>query len=327
MGNFVEVKVSAPEQRLQDASWLRVLVVGLAAWFIAIGITSFTQDQVLIPAVFLIGSFVVPFALLMWVLDRTGWGRNLTAVTTALDPYLLVLAFAAGGALGVLSSALLESLLLMHLQILYYLDVAVVEECVKLALVWLLARRLAFYCRRDGMLLGATVGLGFSGFESAGYSFNAFISHRTVDVLAIAETQISRGLLTPIGHALWTGLLAGALFASAKDGRLRLTKNVGLWLAIVIGLHALWDMALGVAAILAARTVGLSASAVEFETGQLTNPELSERVAFFAYQSVLLCLVGGFAVTLGLRMWRRANEEIVHVAAAGDIGEGPKRQG
>ncbi len=53
-----------------------------------------------------------------------------------------------------------------------------------------------------------------------------------------------RGILTPVGHGLWTAILGGVLFrTAARRGRLRLTGALVGWYLVVAGLHALWDAA------------------------------------------------------------------------------------
>lgn len=287
-------------------AWLRVLIVGLGIWLAGVAGVLLTDDPILVPGVFLVGSFLVPFALLFWVYAQIGWGGRST-LPTALDPYRVLLAFVCGGAVGVTSSALLENLLLRHFESLYYLVVAVVEESVKLALVWLLARNLGTYSRRDGMLLGATVGLGFSAFESAGYAFNAAVGAHGHDLVTVLQTQATRGLLTPVGHALWTSLVAGALFAAARGGKLRLTVGVLGWLAVVIVLHMAWDASGGVAVVVAVESAGGHATRTEYLTGQLSNAVGHQAWVYSACLTVLQAIDAAIALLLGWRMWRRAN--------------------
>ena len=89
-----------------------------------------------------------------------------------------------------------------------------IEEAVKLAALWLLARRLPRYTMRDGIVLGATVGFGFAAFESAGYAFNALFTAGGLSLLNLVETEVLRGILTPVGHGLWTAILGGRCSAS-----------------------------------------------------------------------------------------------------------------
>ena len=95
--------------------------------------------------------------------------------------------------------------------VLWFPGVAVIEETIKIAIVWWLARSLKAYYLRDGMVLGACVGFGFAAFETSGYAFNALIQADDTKIPPVVETQLVRGLLTPVGHGLWTALLAAAL--------------------------------------------------------------------------------------------------------------------
>ena len=64
----------------------------------------------------------------------------------------------------------------------------------------------------------------------------------------LVETEVLRGLLTPVGHGLWTAILGGVLFrTAARTGRPRLSGALVGWYVVVAGLHALWDAARPVA--------------------------------------------------------------------------------
>jgi RsiW-degrading membrane proteinase PrsW (M82 family) len=127
-----------------------------------------------------------------------------------------------------------------------YLEVGLIQEAVKLAALWLLARRLPHYSRRDGMILGATVGLGFAAFESAGYAFNALFTSNGLSLLDVVETEVLRGILTPIGHGVWTAILGGAMFAAAsRRWRPRAIAALLDWYLVVALLHTLWDASSG----------------------------------------------------------------------------------
>jgi len=50
-----------------------------------------------------------------------------------------------------------------------------------------------------------------------------------------------RGLLAPLGHGIWTAILAAVLFRESKSTHLRINRKViGAYLTVVI-LHGLWD--------------------------------------------------------------------------------------
>lgn len=295
--------------------WLWVLIIGVVLWLVAAGVAIATQNIIIVPEVLMLGGFVVPTALLFWILERITPGPA-PAPRTALDAPRVLAAFALGGGLGLLASAVIEDYWTSAWPRVFFFDVAVTEELVKFGAVWLLALPLVMYLRRDGMLLGAAVGLGFSAFESTGYAFNVLVTERVMhtDVLT---TQAVRGVLTPVGHALWTALVAGALFAAARSGdtpggravargRLRLTWSVVGWLALACGLHALWDI-----------SRGIGASIIVWREGGRVNRDL---LLGTAYQSlattegstielisgVVQTLIAVAGVVLFVRYWRLA---------------------
>ena len=299
--------------------WLWVLAVGIVLWLITAGVAIGTRNLLIAPEALLLGGFVVPTALLFWVMGRlTPSDRG---VRTALDAPRILAAFALGGGLGLLGSALIEDYWTSAWPRVFFFDVAVTEEVVKFVAVWLLALPLAAYLRRDGMLLGAAVGLGFSAFESTGYAFNVLVTDRLMqpDVLAM---QAVRGVLTPVGHGLWTALVGGALFAAARGGRLRLTWSVVGWLALVTGLHALWDISRGLAATVIVLSGGGGLSGVSVSRELLLGTGYRSLVAAHgpaieAISAVVQVVVAVVGVALWLRYWRRSVGEAHASGAAG----------
>jgi RsiW-degrading membrane proteinase PrsW (M82 family) len=93
----------------------------------------------------------------------------------------------------------LESAFLRQQSGLLYVGVGLIEEGVKLAALWLLARRLPRYTMRDGMVLGAAVGFGFAALESAGYAFNALFTRSGLSLPDLLETEVLRSMLAPVG--------------------------------------------------------------------------------------------------------------------------------
>ena len=95
---------------------------------------------------------------------------------------------------------------------------------------------------RDGMVLGAVVGAGFAAFESAGYALQTLLDNlQEQTVIAILEIEAFRAVLAPFGHITWTALIGGALFASTREGRFRVSRGLVLTILGVVALHALWD--------------------------------------------------------------------------------------
>lgn len=234
-------------------SWVRIFVVGLVMWLATVVVAFATANSNLIPTIILLGSFLTPITFVTYALGRAD------EVITAQRIFS---AFIYGGLLGVLGASILESAFLRQQFGPIYLGVGLIEESVKLAVLWLLARRLPRYTMRDGMVLGAAVGFGFAAFESAGYAFNALFTRTGLSLPNLLETEVLRSILTPVGHGLWTAILGGVLFAAAaRHGRPRLTGAVLGWYVLVALLHALWDTSQAIAVWL---TLQLTATPVQW---------------------------------------------------------------
>jgi RsiW-degrading membrane proteinase PrsW (M82 family) len=219
--------------------WLRFGVSGLALWAVAVGVTLLTNDTILLPTVVMLGSFVVP---LTWLMRRIELD---VARDDAPDlPLPLILrTFVYGGVTGVLSSALLETWLLRFSGQAFYIGVALIEEAVKLVVLWWLTRRLRGHSMIDGMILGATVGFGFAAFESSGYALNALYSSSGESLGALVSVEAVRGLIAPVSHGLWTAIAGAVFFRERANGRFRITGALVAAYALVSSLHALWDLA------------------------------------------------------------------------------------
>jgi hypothetical protein len=66
-------------------------------------------------------------------------------------------------------------------------------------------------------VLGAAVGFGFAALESAGYGFNALFSSSGLSLLSLVESEVLRGILTPVGHGLWDA-----------------SQGIAVWLTLVV---------------------------------------------------------------------------------------------
>jgi RsiW-degrading membrane proteinase PrsW (M82 family) len=135
-----------------------------------------------------------------------------------------------------------------------YVGVGFLEELAKLLALLLIARGMARHTRRDGIILGAAVGFGFAALESAGYAFATLLVRDGYTVRlslgSMVFTELLRGILAPVGHGLWTGILGGVLFGAARDGKLRFTPSVLGAYVLVSLLHGLWDSMRAIALLL-----------------------------------------------------------------------------
>jgi RsiW-degrading membrane proteinase PrsW (M82 family) len=264
-----------------------------------VAVAFWTTNPNLVPTVVLLGSFLVPVTFVVFAFERYA------------DPVLttqrILVAFLYGGVLGVLGASILEAEFLKQPSGLTYVGVGLIEEAVKLAALWVVALRLPRYTMRDGIVLGATVGLGFAALESAGYAFTALFTMEGLSLQNLVETEVLRGLLTPVGHGLWTAILGGVLFrAAAGAGRLRLSWGLVGWYVVVALLHALWDASRGIAVWL---TLLLTATQVQWlliQMGRVPEPTQAQVHSFTVISWGLLLVDALLGVAVLRGRWRQA---------------------
>jgi RsiW-degrading membrane proteinase PrsW (M82 family) len=105
---------------------------------------------------------------------------------------------------------------------------------------------------RDGIVLGSSVGFGFAALESSGYAFNALLVLQNGQPIGLSlsdlvVSELLRGLLAPLGHGLWTGILGGVLFAEKPHGGWLPTRRLLVFYLFVSLLHALFDSSADIA--------------------------------------------------------------------------------
>jgi protease PrsW len=277
--------------------WLKLLGLGAITWVVSVAALGITQDTFLIPLTVTTGSFVVPVCAAIFVFDRL--------YDSAFPRIKIVEAFAVGGTLGMLLAVFGEHLLLSN-GTLRYFGVGLIEEAAKLVALWLVAKRLGSYSIRDGIVLGVAVGFGFAAFESSGYALVALFGPHGLDLHNMIGTVVERGLLAPVGHGLWTGILGGVLFMSARRGRLRLAPAVVATYLFVALLHALFDSSSGVGALIVGLLTDNTSHWHALVTGEIPV-EMKNDVTLFAISAMvctgLVSLVGIYAM---VHIWRLA---------------------
>jgi RsiW-degrading membrane proteinase PrsW (M82 family) len=265
-----QVAEQGKRQRIRHRSWLRVLLIGLLLYVVAVGILVLTGNPNLFPTVVMVGNFLGPVTFVAFFYERRELSQ-LTLPTTALG-------FLYGGLLGVLAASILEPVFIRQMSLLSVFLIGVIEEFVKILGVLVIARRRRHDAEMDGLILGAAAGMGFAALESNGYAFSAFMASRGSLSATVAVTLL-RGVLSPVGHGTWTAILVSALFRESGPKRFRINlKVIGAYLTVVI-LHALWD---GLPAVISAL--------------------LSPGVDVFIGQA----LVGGIGLFILWRRWREA---------------------
>ncbi|MGE0818809.1 MAG: PrsW family intramembrane metalloprotease [Candidatus Nanopelagicales bacterium] len=289
--------------RVRREAWRGWFTVGLVLWAASAVVTYWTENPTLLPTVILLGSFLVPTTFVLWAFE--------TRAGSSLSPTVVLKAFVVGGVLGVLLASVLESALLTGQRpLLMYAGVGLIEEAAKLAAMWWVARDLTRHSRRDGMILGAAVGFGFAAFETAGYAFNALVTLDGYDLRALLEIEVLRSVLSPVGHGLWSAVLGGALFASAQaTGRFRITRELVVTYLAMSGLHALWDMAGGLAAVLTWVFTASEWQTSLLQAGRLPTPTAQQVHISGALTWLILTGVAVWGVWVLGRRWQAAKEE------------------
>jgi protease PrsW len=252
-----------------------------------------------VPTVILVGSFLVPVTFVAYAFEHRA--------SDTLTEQTIFVGFVYGGILGVLGASLLEAAFLGQQSLASYVGVGLIEEGCKLAVLWFIARRLPEYLTRDGVVLGAAVGFGFAAFETAGYAFNALFTIKGLSLTSLVETQFLRGILTPLGHGLWTGILGGVLFHSARRGRLRLSRSLVLWYVVVSLLHAFWDASGGIAALVVMLLTANSMQQQLLELGRVPSPTPLQVQLFTIVSISLLVLDAIVGILFFVGRWRSSD--------------------
>ncbi|MGQ4383238.1 PrsW family intramembrane metalloprotease [Streptomyces sp. SAS_270] len=278
-----------PYPRIRAGLWRQCLGGGLALWALTAVVTYATRNTTLLPTLILLGGFLVPVTFVLWAYERHG--RD-------LGVHLILGCFLIGGTLGVLGASAMEYYLL-HPSLGMYVGVGLIEEAAKLAaLMFVLRRHTRIRGLRAGLVLGATVGFGFAALESSGYAFNAAVSMKGVDLRALLETEILRGVLAPFGHGLWTAISGAVLLAYRRpNGRFHLAAPVlGAYLGVSL-LHALWDSTHGIAIWLVARLAGAGLDRSLFAQGYIPTPSDDQEHLFtlFSMGGLVLVSLAGVA--------------------------------
>jgi RsiW-degrading membrane proteinase PrsW (M82 family) len=229
--------------------WVLVLVGGETFYQAIRRVALHTQNSHLFPGLVLIGSLIVPVSFVTFLRSRSA--RHDVTLSVALTTAL------AGGCFSIALAAGLEQLALDH-SALSAPVVGVVEEVAKLIVTAAVLGWLVPCTARNGLLVGASCGAGFSVVETLGY---VFVDYLRPDggLRALNSDLLDRSLLAPATHLTWAALTGCALGLALP--RLRrwtsLLILVGT-LLVVTAMHATWDARPGLVTYLALSATGLA---------------------------------------------------------------------
>lgn len=200
-----------------------------------------TGEPNYIPTVLLLGAFIVPVTFVVYFYERE---RSIDRESGHREPPLAagVVCFFVGGVLGVVAAGLVEYGTLRGMGALGLLGVGLVEEVAKLILPVVLLVRARFKTEADGLLFGVASGMGFAALETMGYGLATLISSRG-DVASFESVLLVRGLLSPAGHAAWTGLVCAVLWRERmRRGHTVLNLAVIGAFLLAVALHTAWNV-------------------------------------------------------------------------------------
>ena len=220
--------------------WFAILATGLILFFISEQILKSTNNPNLVPTVILLGALSIPAAFVAFFYK---YERKQDKVEHTKPPFeAMTLCFVVGGLVGTMAAGFLEYQFIHKASISSLFLVSVIEETAKMVFPVILYIFASYKSESDGLLFGVASGMGFAALETMGYGFTALMSSQG-NVGALEQTLLFRGLLSPLGHAAWTGIVCAALwYGRQKTGKLFNFNFVLPFIAVIV-LHALWDIA------------------------------------------------------------------------------------
>jgi protease PrsW len=221
--------------------WFQIGLGGVLLFVLLDVALRFTLNPKYLPTFIMLGAFTVPVAFAAYfyrqenLLD-SNLHHGISLITAAI-------LFLLGGAVGTVAAGILESLLAFNSDWATFLSVSAIEEASKLIFpvaVFLIGR---YRSEADGLVFGIAAGLGFASLETMGYSLSALLSPFT-QISDLEQLLIMRGIVSPLGHAAWTGLVCGAIWHYQDQGR-KLPLMAVVFFLLAVALHFAWDMVAG----------------------------------------------------------------------------------
>jgi RsiW-degrading membrane proteinase PrsW (M82 family) len=208
-------------------SWVQTLLGGLALWAILDWATLESRNINLVPSLLLLGASLGPVTFVMYVYER---------VRDVSWPSLLQ-CFVVGGALGVAAASVAEYRTIVELGALPTTAIGLIEETCKLIVPGAIFFAARYRREADGLLFGVASGMGFAAFESMGYGLTALLSSGG-HIGTVEEVLFTRTVLSPAGHAAWTGIICAALWRARERGTWAMVPVAYI---VAVALHAFWD--------------------------------------------------------------------------------------
>ncbi len=214
--------------------WFLIFISGLLLFLFTQQALIITANPNYFPTMILLGSFVVPVTFVTYFYDYVRHRE--------ISMPLLTMCVVVGGVLGSVAAGVLESANLSSSSLVEIFGIATIEELAKLLFPVAMFIGWRYRHEADGLLFGVAAGMGFAGLETMGYA-TVTLFQTQGDIASLQQVLFLRGLLSPAGHAAWTGFFCAVLWSEReKKGHAVINmKVIGAFLAAVI-LHALWNI-------------------------------------------------------------------------------------
>ena len=214
--------------------WFLILTSGLLLFLFTQQALIITGNPNYFPTLILLGSFVVPVAFVTYFYDYVKHRE--------ISMPLLTTCFVVGGVIGSVAAGVLESTASSSSSLVELFGIGIIEELAKLLFPVAMYIGWRYRHEADGLLFGVAAGMGFAGLETMGYAMVTLFQQG--DIASLQQVLFLRGLLSPAGHAAWTGFVCAVLWSErAKKGHAVINaKVIGAFLTAVV-LHTLWNIA------------------------------------------------------------------------------------
>jgi protease PrsW len=236
-------RVGRSQVRWYRARWLRLGLAGFLLYVFCQAMLPHTHDAyALVMAELIIGAVLVPVTFVAYFYERGTHDQTPLSV--------LVTTFIAGAILGCTAAVILETAVKVSGNW-GYIAVGFIEEGCKALIVLTWLRRRDLFAPDRGLVIGAATGMGFAALETMQYGIQAFIGTLanggtlSQQLTAMSAVLNIRGVLAPLGHGTWTGILAAVIWYERSAGRSVLGGRVLISYAAVSLLHGIYDIAAG----------------------------------------------------------------------------------
>jgi len=219
--------------------WAQIFGVGALLFFGAEQVLKHTGNPNLVPTVILLGAFLIPATFIAFFSTQE---RNIDKERHHEMPLsFIATCFLVGGVVGSVTAGLLEYQAIRSAAVSNMFTIAVIEEAAKLIFPITIFVQGRYRSEVDGLLLGVTSGMGFAALETMGYGLVALVNSQG-NIGTLEEVLLIRGLLSPVGHAAWTGLVCAFTWRQReKTGKAFSFVPVAIF-ALVVVFHAVWNL-------------------------------------------------------------------------------------